>query len=69
MEFKVPLHGKKRKCIVCGCFVGTKGKGHVKKANSVGREKVINIWIEKKIVIHYNDIKCAVDVKIWRVSL
>ena len=54
MEFKVPLYGKKKKCIVCGCSVGSKGMGHIKKAYSVGVEKAVTIWMEKQIVIHHN---------------
>ena len=57
MEFEVPLYGKKKKCIVCGCAVGTKGKSHQKKAISVGMEKVINFWISSGIIIHYNEHK------------
>jgi len=57
MEFEVPLYGKKKKCIVCGCAVGTKGKSHQKKAIRVGMEKVINFWISSGIIIHYNEHK------------
>ena len=57
MEFEVSKHGKKQRCIACGCSVGTKAYGSVKKAFSVGLEKAVNFWIQINTITHYNDHK------------
>lgn len=57
MEFEVPKHGKRQRCIACGCSVGTKACSSVKKAFSVGMEKAVNFWAQNNIITHYNDHK------------
>ena len=57
MEFNIPLHPKKKKCIICGSAVGSKGKSHIKKAISVGMEKSIEFWTKQHLIVHHHEHK------------
>ena len=57
MCYFIPIYPQRSVCVACGCKIGTKAIGQIKKATSIGLQKAVDLWINKKIVINYTEHK------------
>ena len=56
---KVPMYGKRNKCIDCGSNVASKSSSHTKKGIPAGFRKSLEMWLNYQILIDkYNHFFC-----------